>query len=177
MISGNKINLRPATLNDRENIYEWLANSDITSSIMGPPDFPDNEIPDKDYFINDYEPAFFNDDDPYSGRSYIIEKDSEPVGHINYNEFKPGQLVELDIWLSASKHCGHGYGTEAILLLCEHLKKNLNCREFMLAPSARNVRAIKVYEKAGFQISDKIPESLVPDYYDTVVMIKKLSPP
>jgi RimJ/RimL family protein N-acetyltransferase len=44
----------------------------------------------------------------------------------------------------------------------------------MLAPSGRNIRAIKVYEKAGFQLSDNLPESLVPDYYDTVVMIKKM---
>ena len=53
-------------------IYQWLAHSDLTSSMLGPPDFPDNDIPQWDEFINDYKMYFFDGTDPKAGRCFLI---------------------------------------------------------------------------------------------------------
>jgi diamine N-acetyltransferase len=54
IIKGTEVILRPATPNDRRQIYEWLTQSDITSKMIGPPDFGDNPIPTWKDFMNDY---------------------------------------------------------------------------------------------------------------------------
>ena len=48
MIHGTRITLRPATKNDRRDIYMWLVASDVTASMMGPPTFPEVPIPTED---------------------------------------------------------------------------------------------------------------------------------
>lgn len=174
VIKGSMVSLRPATTDDRRKIFEWLAHSDITSSMMGPPDFADNAIPEWEYFVGDYNPGFFNDDNPDDGRSYIIEVENEEAGHINYNEIdRVTNTVELDIWMAGSRYCGKGYGPDAIDALCQFLENHLRCVRFILAPSARNTNAIKAYKKCGFRISSEVPRNFIPDYHDTVVMIRK----
>lgn len=69
-VLGHIIKLRPATLSDKGQMYEWAAKSDITSSMMGPPIFNDNPIPTWEEFIKDYDVHFFNDENPDNGRSY-----------------------------------------------------------------------------------------------------------
>lgn len=175
MIKGKNIILRPATTNDRRKIFEWLAQSDTTSRMMGPPDFEDNPVPNWEDFSSDYEPHFFNGPYTDNGRSFIIEVNEKQAGHINYNEIdRRRDAVELDIWLAGSKYCNKGYGADAINTLCNYMADNLNCRTFILAPSARNKPAIRAYEKCGFRITKDIPQNFIPDYYDTVVMTKNI---
>jgi len=175
MIKGQQVILRPATLNDRRQIFEWLAQSDLTSNMLGPPDFPDNLVPTWDEFVSDYNPNFFTNFNPDGGRSFIIEVSGAGIGHINYNEIDRSiNTVELDIWLADSQHCNKGYGTDAILTLCDYLFYNFNCKAIILAPSARNKAAIRAYEKCGFQTINESLEHFVPDYYDTVIMMKKI---
>lgn len=143
--------------------------------MIEPPLFPDNPIPSWEEFTEDYNLEFFDDLHPDQGRSYIIEAEGTDVGHINYNEIdRESNSVELDIWLAGSKYCNKGYGTEAILVLCQYLADHLGCRTFFLAPSARNKAAIRAYEKCRFQVAKELPRNFVPDYEDSVVMMKKL---
>lgn len=173
-LTGHKVILIPATLNDRKDIYNWLANSDLTSSMLGPPAFPDNSVPTWDCFVDDYSNNFFNDNNVDDGRSFIILVDGQPVGHINYNEIdRTTSSVELDIWLSNSIHCNKGYGTDAIETLCGYLHLTLHCDRIIIAPSQRNFRAINAYQKAGFTLTTVIPEGFRPDYEDTVVLEKR----
>jgi hypothetical protein len=37
---GEKINLRTATLQDKEKIFKWLTASNLTKEMMGLPNFP-----------------------------------------------------------------------------------------------------------------------------------------
>jgi len=173
MIQGKKVTLRHANIEDRLQIFQWLAESDLTCKMLGPPDFEDNPAPGWEEFIADYNSDFFDNEDPYHGRSYIIEVGNSPVGHINYNEiYRQNNYVEMDIWLAGSEFCNKGYGSDAILTLCNFLQNNLGCHTFVIAPSARNRDAIRVYERCGFEATDEVFKGFVPDYYDTVVMAK-----
>lgn len=172
-ITGSKVTLRAATPSDRQPIFDWLANSDITKLMLGPPTYPDSPVPTWEEFIEDYKEHFFDSSEPLSGRCFVIEVDSEPVGQINHDIISQTyHSTELDIWLKSSKYINKGFGTDAIIALCNYLAKHFGCKKFILAPSKRNTAAIRAYEKAGFVQTDlKLSES-ESDYYDTVVMEK-----
>lgn len=144
--------------------------------MMGPPEFPEAPIPTWEEFCADYLPYFFDGSRPQAGRSFIIEADGEPVGHICYSRGDELEdFAELDIWMRDSSSCGHGWGTQAIVNLCDHLHTTFGTRELILRPSARNTRAIRCYERAGFARlplgAEQQAKRYGPgEYRDTVVM-------
>jgi len=181
MIKGKQVALRPAMEQDKRMVYEWLAESDITPSIMGPPRFPDHPAPTWGEFCADYKPHFFDGSSPELGRCFIIMVDCIPVGQVNYDVIdQHHQRTELDIWMSCEANCGKGYGPDALQTLCEYLFQTYGIVEFVMRPSARNHRAIRAYEKAGFQRVDCTPEQQEAeygscDYGDSIVLIKHIS--
>jgi RimJ/RimL family protein N-acetyltransferase len=75
--------------------------------------------------------------------------------------------------------CGHGYGSRAVSLLCALLEQQNAVREFVMQPSARNPRAIRAYQKAGFRPLDLPPLVAArryrtqPDYQDSVFLVMR----
>jgi RimJ/RimL family protein N-acetyltransferase len=176
LLTGKTVQLRPAAIADQRSIFEWLAQSDITKFMLGAPDFNDHQPPTWKEFQADYVEEFFSDTNPEKGHSFIILVNNEAVGHINYNDIdRTTNTTELDIWLASQKYTRRGYGQDAILTLCRYLQLSLNCQRFILAPSARNVNAIRAYVKCGFIETNEIPGNFIPDYKDTVVMMKKIA--
>ncbi|MFQ5925063.1 MAG: GNAT family N-acetyltransferase [Dehalococcoidia bacterium] len=181
MIQGKQVALRPATERDKRMVYEWLAESDITPSIMGPPHFSDHPVPAWEEFCADYKPYFFDGSSPELGRCFIIMINSMPVGQLNYNDIdQHHQRTELDIWMSCEANCDKGYGPDALQTLCEYLFRTYGIVEFVIRPSARNHRAIRAYEKAGFQRVELTPEQAEAeypsrDYADSVFLIRHMS--
>jgi RimJ/RimL family protein N-acetyltransferase len=173
LIPGKIVTLRPANIEDRRSIFEWLTNSDITKFMMGPPIYPDSNIPTWEEFIDDYQPFFFDSSQPLMDRCFVIEVNSEPIGQINHDKIYPkDNSTELDIWLKSSAYTGKGYGSDAIITLCNYLNEKYKCKKFIIAPSRRNPRAIGAYKKAGFSETNEVPENFIPDYSDIVIMIK-----
>jgi diamine N-acetyltransferase len=171
----NMVTLRPATSEDKRLVFEWLTSSDLTSSMLGQPDYPDTKIPTWQEFDADYLDHYFDGSAAQQGQSFIILCHGIEVGAIHHNEIDPETYsTDLDIWLKDSKYTGKGIGAEAIRLLCDHLRVFHACQEVTIAPSRRNSRAIKAYEKAGFQITDRILPENGRDYIDSVVMVKRL---
>lgn len=180
-LQGGIVTLRPATMADRRKVYEWLACSDVTPAMMGlPPYPPENPRPTWEEFCADYAPHFFDGAAPEKGRSYIIETDGAPVGHINYdNSFKPPGMTELDIWMRCEAECGKGYGPDALRALTRHLHERFGITQYIIRPTARNPRAIRAYQKAGFMPHDMPHDEQVrrygpADYHDTVVLIMEI---
>ncbi|MHC4252201.1 MAG: GNAT family N-acetyltransferase, partial [Planctomycetota bacterium] len=113
-LRGSRVALRPATEADRASVYAWLARSDLTPSMMGPPQFPDHPVPTWEEFCADYKPHYFDDSLPQAGRCFIIVVDDEDVGVVGYNRIDPTAAeCELDIWLRSERDCGRGYGSDA----------------------------------------------------------------
>lgn len=170
---GKHIILRPATLADRKTIYKWLAHTDLTHQMLGAPNFPDNPVPTWEEFSSDYAAYFFDGSEPWRGRCFIIDLHGTAIGQVNHDQIhEDDHATELDIWLAASAYTGKGYGSDALITLCEYLHTTFHCTHFIIAPSSRNAQAIRAYQKAGFQSTDEIPEWFIGDYTDTVVMLK-----
>ena len=181
-IVGDLVVLRPADIEDRRRIYEWLACSDIAGTMSGPPTFPERPVPTWEEFEESYFEHYFNDSAPLLGRCFLIQVEGTPIGQINYNDIEEHQerkRTELDIWMRSRKYCGKGFGVDAIVTLCRFLSEQYGVEEFMVQPSARNPQAIRAYEKAGFrrlEVSNaEERHSWGPcDYEDSVHMIKRL---
>ena len=177
VIRGSIVRLRPARESDRRAVYSWLAESDLTGSMMGPPTYPDSPPPTWDEFCADYGPQFFDGSTPRVEASYIIEVRDEALGQVNYEVREaPLRYAELDIWLRSEGDTGHGYGSDALAALTAHLSATLGIRTFLLRPSARNRRAIRAYQKAGFVLVPMAARQQVEtygpgDYDDSVVLI------
>ena len=180
MIRGTQVTLRPANDDDRRDIYMWLATSDVTPSMMGPPTYPDVPIPTWEQFCADYTSHFFDGSRPDRARSFIIGADGESVGHINYDGLDSQRsIAELDIWMRSQVFCGHGYGTDALVALMGHLHDDFAVGKCIVRPSLRNQRAVRAYEKAGFRDSELSPEEQIRtygrgDYSDTVTLECKM---
>lgn len=169
------VRLRPARPGDRPHVYAWAACSDVTASMMGPPLFPDHPPPTWEEFCADYAPHFFDGSRPESGGCFIILAGDQEVGVISYDRLDPEQgHVELDLWMRSLACCGQGYGSQALRLVCDHLGSRRGVRTFVIRPSARNPRAVKAYERAGFVRRPLSPAQLAHfgpgDYHDTVDM-------
>ena len=190
MIHGNKINLIPATLDDRWKIYEWCFQSETTKCHSGPPDYPNNPIPTYEEFCSSddggYTEYYFTGAKPNDGRGFLIMNGEEAVGFISYCSFhlKSG-ISELDIWMKDEANCGKGFGVDALISLGDYLHKEMGICEMIIAPSKRNTRAVRAYEKAGFVKTDKAMSEFLADEYisvfskddygmeDTAILVKR----
>ena len=172
MIKGSKVELTPATLADKNRVYEWCFHSEITKSHAGPPDYPNAPIAASEEFFDaesGYADYYFTGERPQDGRGFIILHNGEPVGFVSYSSFhlKKG-MAELDIWMNSEANCGKGFGTDALIALGEHLHKTLGIHELIMRPSIKNARANRSYTKAGFIQSDKRPEEYLRSEYVAV---------
>ena len=151
-VSIGKLEIRPAHLSQKRNIFSWLCESDFTQEIMGAPQFPEHPVPTWNEFDRDYDNSiYFSDDQPLAGRSYVIYSNGEEVGHVGYNTIdEKTSSVELDIWLSSRKLAGKGIGSFALSWLTNHLSDELGVKYFLVQPTKRNPGAIACYRKAGF---------------------------
>ncbi|MGI8703998.1 MAG: GNAT family N-acetyltransferase [Candidatus Limnocylindrales bacterium] len=74
-------------------------------------------------------------------------------------------IGEPDLW-------GQGYGTEAAELMLHHAFVRLGLHRVALSVFAFNARAIRSYEKAGFEIEGRLREAIWRDgrYWDEIQM-------
>ncbi|MGB3478173.1 MAG: GNAT family N-acetyltransferase [bacterium] len=170
MIKGSVIHLIPATFEDKRWIYEAGIHPTIAPLCMGPPLFPDHPIPTWEEFCRDYKDFYFDGSALDKGMNYIICVGDERIGVIGYTCYHlRHHKAEVDIWMNHIKNCGKGYGSDAIKTLCRYLFQTQGINEFFMRPSARNERAVRAYEKAGFrriytERSEFIKNEFLPGY-------------
>ena len=152
---GKKITLARASLADRPRVYEWMARSDLTPQIMGPPVFSDLAIPSYEEFCEHYLPHYFDGTRPFDGRGFLLRADGLDVGFLSHgpiNLFK--DVAELDVWLASRNAVGKGFGSDALRTACEWLQANAGVNRFLTRPSRRNVHALRAMRRAGFRETD-----------------------
>lgn len=153
--TGSRVSLRRARLIDRQRIYEWLTQSDLTSNMMGPPLYPDQALPTLDEFSADYVNSYFDGTRPYAGRMFVIVQGGDEVGAVSHGAIDLGNdVVEVDIWLAERRLTSRGLGSEALILLADWLQANYGVNRFLVRPSRRNVRALRAMRRAGFRETD-----------------------
>jgi diamine N-acetyltransferase len=155
LLAGPKVTLRRALVSDRARVYEWLIGSDLTPNLLGTPMYPDRPIPSPDAFFAAFPDACFDGSRPYAGRMMIVSARGEEIGAVAHGPIDLlNDVVELDIWLAERRVAGHGYGSEALVLLADWLQASYGINRFLVRPSRRNVKALRAMRRAGFRETD-----------------------
>jgi RimJ/RimL family protein N-acetyltransferase len=160
--SGHKVAVRRAQPHDIGRAHRWLATSDLTSSSMGAPWFPERPIPTLEQFLMRFPQHYFDGSRPFEGRALVLSSATDDAGILAWRRVDlMRDLVEIDIWLAGSQFCRQGIATEALELACTWLQANYGANRFLLRPSRRNIRALRCARRAGFRETDFEPADVM----------------
>jgi aminoglycoside 6'-N-acetyltransferase len=126
------------------------------------------------WFIEGYEPAdYITQKIRGNGYDYpfIIYLDDNPIGFIQCCDLfsyktiaeNPSGLFTdeekgtycIDLFIGEKEYLNKGYGTQIVKLFSELLFDRFTARKILIDPASTNKRAIRCYEKAGFQFVGK----------------------
>ena len=146
MAARAKVCLRPARRSDWDLIRGWLARDDI-QDWWGPASATETEV----------NMALSSE----HGLCRIIEAGGAPVGYAHavdatiWGEDLPQDLApgtwDLDLFIASEEHRNKGVGQTALSLLKDEVFATTLAVAVCVFPSIRNERAVRAYEKAGFQ--------------------------
>jgi RimJ/RimL family protein N-acetyltransferase len=149
MIRGEKVILRPMTPDERSLFYQWATQSEAASFWYG--ELVGEQIPTFQEFGQEFPGYYFDGSQPEKGQSLAIIVDNRAIGEINYNKIdRENNSVELDIIIAKDRDKNKGYGSDALKTLAEYLFQEMNIQTCFLETVTQNPRAIRAYEKAGF---------------------------
>ncbi len=156
-VANEKIKLLFAQERDRRLIYELSLEDEnvILAMFNHAEDFRWEEL--------ESEKSDFFDGQPGLSKYLFIEYCGEIVGvfcHEYHDALVPN--MEFHIWLRSTKYIGKGIGPQSVQLMREHISKEYGVETFLMRPWIKNLRAIKVYQKCGFEI---IEDFVLEDYY------------
>lgn len=162
------INFRGLYKEDEILILKWKENTNLRDMIGTI--FPINELEHQKWFEN----KMFDK----NGRIFIMEENKEKtIGLVGFNQIDwINRNAELFIFIGDNQYRGKGYGKQALQILLDFAKENLNLLMVYLKVFSFNDTAITLYKKSGFNIDGKLPKSkyFKGKYYDTLFMSKIL---
>lgn len=112
---------------------------------------------------------------------FIIFMNDKPIGYIQccdlyayralcpkpkglFIQEEPGTFC-ADLFIAESDYLNKGYGTEIVKLFTQKIIQEFGAKKILIDPAASNQRAIRCYEKTGFEIlrnaSDGIMECTI----------------
>jgi aminoglycoside 6'-N-acetyltransferase len=149
--------LRPSTEGDLDLLAGWFAEPEVFRWWGGRP-LSREEVEAK-----------------YTGRrcprveSHIVELERQPIGYIQYHVEGRGQ-AGLDMIL-LPEFRDRGLGPKVAQVLVTHLRSTFGWTNITVDPAADNPRAIRHWQKAGFEV-----EREWPDHPDGPALLMRLSP-
>ena len=144
-ITGDDVYLRPLDQNDlNENYVGWLNDSEVTRYLESGT-FPYT----KDELDEFYRRVSGTKDKVIMA---VVERESDL--HIGNVKLEPINWVhrsaEFGIMIGVKSMWGKGYGSETTSLTVEYAFTRLNLRKVSLVVVAKNIAALKTYQRLGF---------------------------
>jgi len=162
---GERIYLRPLDKEDLPCIREWVNDPDVRRLIgeVKPMSQADAEAwyeraradPDRVWFV------------------VVLKENDRIIGEAGLLRMFPAwRATDLSLILGDKDAWGQGYGTEAILLLLDYAFGYLNLHRVAVGVVGFNERALRFYEKVGFQREGLQRDGYYYDhaYHDFVMM-------
>ncbi|MCH5351968.1 MAG: GNAT family N-acetyltransferase [Acutalibacter sp.] len=144
------LRLMEDTIEDYTAMRNWFLEPELQEWVWcddkGEPSVPLERV------IEKYGPRVKNPTDVFP---YFILRDGEPIGFIQYY-IQDETTIGLDMWIGVLRERNHGYGTEALKQMVQLIHNYV--KEVFIDPEEANKRAVKCYQKAGFQYSGEIIE-------------------
>jgi RimJ/RimL family protein N-acetyltransferase len=174
MIKGQKVELRPVSIEDYKRIYEWRNDEETARLIAGTGFYRYCHVP-IEKVEDDYENDIKKLDKREIGKFsiYTLGENPEHIGGIEYNGLNMiSRSCSVGIGIGVKEYRGSGYGTDAMKTLIHYLFQTMNLQRVKLETWSGNVHAIRSYEKCGFVVEGRLRKDEYIDgkYYDTVLM-------
>jgi aminoglycoside 6'-N-acetyltransferase len=135
-LRGERVTLRPITLDDAPRLAEIAAEPEIAHWWLGltEQDLREKAGPSEDAMV------------------FVIEEHGEVVGLVEAGEENDPDYkhANIDIFVAGARQ-GQGLGADAIRTLARHLFEDHGHHRIIIDPAVANERAIRAYERVGFR--------------------------
>ncbi|MFT0803441.1 GNAT family protein [Bacillus swezeyi] len=165
MQKGRTVYLRPVRKEDMESFYKAVHDEYIRYMTGTKRVFTMDEL------YEHYE-RITSDDTRFDFAICLLDRD-ELIGDLSILEIdRANRKAGFRIALHSTDHFNKGYGTEAVQLVQRFAFKELQLNRLQLEVFSHNIRAVKVYEKAGFKKEGTLRQALHMNgrYSDEIIM-------
>ena len=175
-LKNDLITIRDLTKEDIPFMLKWLTNDKVLKYYEGR---------DTHFNIESISNKFLTDIP--NGFRLIIEYKNIPIGYCQYYKLDKNLLEEyeysnnltiigIDQFIGEPDYWNKGIGTQFLQMMIEYFITQTMIDYIILDPRKTNNRAIRAYEKAGFNIKKELPkhELFEGKYEDCLLMEKKL---
>lgn len=165
MHRGTIINLGPLRESDSEILFNWINTKDIVVLSSVP----------KPVHHGSHQEWFHHIQRTDNCVIFAIRTNDTDslIGTCQLHSIHPvARSAELQIRIGEVSHLSKGCGTEAVKLLLDYAFKDLNLERVYLHVFADNERAVRTYEKCGFQREGTLRKAAYVDgcHHDIIIM-------
>jgi UDP-4-amino-4,6-dideoxy-N-acetyl-beta-L-altrosamine N-acetyltransferase len=165
MIEGERINLLELKEEDNPLIVKWRNKDEVRRNLLSHSilTLESQQIWFEDYQKDDTDQTFI----------IFVKEDEEKIGTVSLNDIDMEKKdSEYGIMIGEQKYLGKGYAKEATIMILKYAFEHLLLNRVTLKVLDNNLPAIKLYDKLGFKVEEKIKED---DYFegeshDTIIM-------
>ena len=148
----------------QEFIYEWFEQRKLSLEEI------ENKYKNK-LLANQQHLFFINYNDTKIGFVQIYKYDDKK----NDALIKYNSIIEYDIFIGESEYLSRGLGTKIVNYVNNYIYENYLCDCIVLRPFKRNKRAVKCYEKCGFERTyEYIDNDTLGNKEKIIVLLNKL---
>jgi diamine N-acetyltransferase len=167
MIVGKKVRLRPIERGDLPRFVEWFGDPEVRRHLAIYLPF---SLAQEERWFENLQGRLERQEDVLLA---IETADGVHIGNLGLHAINwKDRSAELGIAIGEKAYWNQGYGTDAIRTLLGLAFRELNLHRVFLRVDADNARAIRCYEKAGFQREGTSREAVFSEgsYRDQYVM-------
>lgn len=166
-LMGDRIFLRNVRLTDADGPYlEWMNDQEVVAFTESR--FHRHSAEELRTYVEN-----INADDHYVFRAIILRETGRHIGNIKLGPIDwHHRFGDLGIIIGAKESWGRGYATESIRLVANYAFSTLKLHKLTAGCYARNVSAIRAFQKAGFAQEGVRPGQYLSDgrYVDLVLL-------
>lgn len=150
--------VRNLELDDKYLLAKWLSDPEILQYYEGR---------DNPFDVKKVEEKFFEEED--DATRCLVEFDGEPIGYIQFYEVDEGERITygfadvmesiygMDQFIGESAYWDKGVGTQLVRSMVAYLMDEKGADCVVMDPQTWNERAIRCYEKCGFEKVKLLP--------------------
>lgn len=164
-LSSDKLRIRTMKRPDIPLLVKWKNDAEIADLVRGQPINTTYDLESRRY-----ERGLSEHD---AVRLIIETLPGQPIGFISISEIdKDNQKADIGMLIGEKDYWGKGYGTDALIILLNHMFFDLGFNRIGLEVFEYNLRAKRVYEKIGFKVEGIERQGLLRQekYYDIFLM-------
>lgn len=157
-MTKQKPQVRSLKCTDIALLVKWLSDPEVLIFYEGR---------DNPFDKNKIREVFFDPSD--AAQKCIFSYINKPIGYVQYYELEKDekkefgyeskqQIYGMDQFIGETDYWNKGIGTLLVQTMIQFLKKEKEAEAIVMDPQAWNVRAIRCYEKCGFQKVKILPK-------------------